>query len=137
MLQRALSLHQLCLIGSRIDVNQRISLVDKLPFTVMHRSDDSVRLRDDRRCVDGRHGANGIEVNADRPLFSSSDSDGDGWLDNLFFLCGRCLVPAVDNPKSDPTHEKQNNQDCPKNPRFAIPFAGRGKLMIPANVRNL
>jgi len=66
--KRALRLEQGSLVGTGVDVDQRIAFAHELPFVVMDSSDDAVHLAGDRRGVDRCDSADGIEVDADVTL---------------------------------------------------------------------
>ena len=69
-------LFQRRLILARIDIDQRIALLDVLPFVVIHSGDDTLRLRRDGSGIDGRDGSDCIQVNADISLGCSCCGHG-------------------------------------------------------------
>ncbi len=76
VLQCALSLHQRRTIGSRVNVNQRITLFDALILLVIHRHDHAVDLAGDGAGVHRRHRADGLQVDADIALDRRGGRDG-------------------------------------------------------------
>ena len=69
-LQRSLCLQQRRLIGPRIDLDQRVPLMNKLPLAVLHRSDHPARLRGDRIRIHWRHYTQRVQIHADVSLGS-------------------------------------------------------------------
>ena len=66
--ERPLRLQKLSAVGTRIDVDQRIALVDALALRVVHGIDQAVDLAGNRIGVDRGDGADGVEVDADTTL---------------------------------------------------------------------
>ena len=110
-LERALRLKKRGLVGTGVNVNQRIALADKLPLFVMDGGDDAIHLAGDRGGVNGRDGADGIEVDADVALLRGCgyETDRATATSRGFRGCRTCVALAQDEIKSARKNEEHNN----------------------------
>ncbi len=74
-LQSTLRLHHLRLIGSGVEIDQRVTLMNQLTFAIMHCRDDAGDLRGNRIGVDRGNGADRLQVHADAAQLGSSRGD--------------------------------------------------------------
>ncbi len=136
VLQCALGLHQLRLIGSRIDVDQRLSLANRLPFAKVNRSQNAAGLRNDGSGIDRSHRADRFKVNADVSLGDGRNRRTYGRLLSGQRQLGRrdLGVVPMDDKEDNPAKEQQKNQARPNDSPSAIPRMRRGQLVIRTNV---
>src|SRR5258707_14213854 len=101
------------MVGTRINVNQGIALADELPLFVVHIGDDAIHLAGDRSGVNGRDGADGIEVDADVALPCGCGDESDGAASTSWGFCGcrGCVALAHDEVKSAREDQEENNPD--------------------------
>src|SRR5258707_15871001 len=90
------------MVGTRINVNQGIALADELRLFVVNIGDDAIHLAGDRSGVNGRDGADGIEVDTDVALPCGCGDESDGAASTSRRFCGRrgCVALAHDEVKS-------------------------------------
>ena len=126
-LQRALGLHQLRLVGPRIDLDQRIALLDELAFAVVHRGDHSAGLRGNRCGINRRHRADRIQVHADvafvgcchRGRYGSAELPTPAPAPARRRFLGRGAAAAVMHDKIE-ANCRDDQQDSPQKPWIAI-----------------
>ena len=74
--QLSFDLSQLSLIGPRIDIQQRIALMNQLAFTIVDVNDLSLHAAGDGVGVDGSDGAEGVDIYADVSFAHSRCGNG-------------------------------------------------------------
>ena len=113
MLERALRLEQGSLVGTCVNVNQGIALADELTLFVVNICDDAIYLAGDRSGVNGRDGANGIEVDANIALLCGCGDESDRAASTSwgFRGCRGCVALAHDEVKSSRKDQEHDNPD--------------------------
>jgi len=111
--ERTLCLKQGGLVGAGVNVNQRIAFADELALLVMDSGDDAVYLAGDRGRVNGRDGADRIEVDADVALLRGCTHEVDrATATSGRFRGGRRSVTlAQDEVESHREDEEHKNPD--------------------------
>ena len=109
--ERALGLEKGCLVGAGVDVDQRIAFANELAFFVVDGRDDSIDLAGDRGGVNGRDGADGIEIDADVALLGVCGNETDRAAATSRGFCGGRggVALAQDKIESAGKYQEHNN----------------------------
>ena len=128
--KRALGLEKGSLVRPRVNVDQRIAFADELALLVMYGCDNSIDLAGDRSGVNGRDGADGIEIDADVALLGVCGDETDrAAATSGGFRGGRGGVAlAQDQIKS--TGEYQEDDDPHEGTDTFVPCRGVGNLVL-------
>lgn len=123
--KRTLSRLNLRRILARINFDQRIALLDRLTFPVMHLCNDTSHLVINRGGIHRGDGANRIPIDTDIPLFSGGNSQGHCTTKTAATTAagsrgfGGVVMVSQNDHKDDRKHHQQQN------PKPLAPLAGR------------
>src|SRR5258706_5911113 len=127
VIEQAFGLLQLCPVGTRIDVDERIALVYGLPLAIMHGKDLTTHLAEDVYRRNWRHRTESIDIDTHIPSICCSG------VNDYRIVCfagsrGITLVFSRPHRKGDAQHQDGNQTNGPHPLDFGTALSNHGRL---------